>query len=136
MTGARFGLRTAAMLVLAWVWIGLGAGAFLEVPTPQPGAFHLLLSSDVRGGAWIATALIAIATAWSRRGSPVGLAALFLMPGLYLASYSLSWVLYVLPGGSAGYPNGWYPAYLFLGLAAFVMIIAFIPARPARQARR
>lgn len=70
-----------------------------------------------------------VATCWSRRLSPFGLAGLFLLPGLYLASYALSWVLWLVPGGNPGYENGWYSAYLYLGLTAFVVIAAFIPSR-------
>lgn len=134
-SGKRFGLRSASMWVCAYIWIGLGIGAFQEVPVVRPGAFHLAISSDVRGWLWVATAAVALGTALSRRMSPVGLGVLFLMPGLTTVSYAASWVLFKIPGGSPGFANGWYSSYLYLGLMAWVVITALIPSRPAADPR-
>lgn len=118
------------MWVCAYIWIGLGIGAFREVPAVRPGVFHLAISSDVRGWFWLSTAIVAVVTGLSRRGSPIGLGLLFLMPALTVASYTSSWVRYEIPGGSPGYANGWYSSYLYLGLMAWVVITALIPSRP------
>lgn len=131
----RFGLRTASMWVCAYIWIGLGIGAFQEVPVVRPGVFHLTVDAQIRGWLWLATALVAVATSLSRRLSSLGLALLFVMPGLTAVSYASAWVLFKVPGGSPGYPNGWYSSYLYLGLMAWVIITACIPSRPAAEPR-
>jgi hypothetical protein len=120
------------MLLCAYIWILLGIGAWLEKTTYIPGAFHLLLSGQVRAVLWVIPALIAIVFAWSREKSVFGLVPLVVMPSISMASYLWAWIL-TLPimnavtEHSVGSDYGWYFSSFYFAFLSMVGLVAVIP---------
>lgn len=126
---SRFSLRTFGMLLCVYIWIGIGVGQLFDVPTIRPGVFHLLIPGAVRAALWWVPAMVGLACAWSHRASPIALGVLWVPPALVLVSYGIGWAMSAVPGGSPGYANGWYSAYLYLGLVGLVVFTALVPSR-------
>lgn len=126
---SRFSRRTLGMLFCVYIWFLIGYGALHEVPVPRPGVFHLLLSPVLRALLWWIPAGIALACAWSHRASSTALGILWFPPAFTLVSYAVGWVMWRVPGGNPGYPNGWYSAALYLGVVGMVIVTALLPAR-------
>lgn len=129
----RFSLRTFGMLLCAYIWVGVGVGQMLELPTLRPGVFHLLIPGIIRASAWWLTAFVALCCAWSDRASSIALGLLWVPPAFSLVSYASGWIMAQVPGGNPGYPNGWYSAYLFLGLVGLVIFAALVPSKAKEQ---
>ena len=134
------------MLSAAYIWVLVGVGTFHDISPVHPGVFHLVLPASVRGWMWIGTAAVALITAllpaatsrtrrwWGLDLTPLGIGALVCMPLLRCASYASGWAMSLLPGGSPGYPDGWYASALYLGLIFWVLLTASIPSMPAWRA--
>lgn len=121
----RLGVRGSAMLLCAFIWSLIGAGAWFGIPPYRPGTLHApnWLSCSV----WLLSAGVAVVTAYSRRKSPIGLAALVALPTFRTASYVWSWATYLW--GGQGYEFGWLSAAFYVALVWLVYIAAMIPSQ-------
>lgn len=127
---ASFSLRTFGMLLCIYIWVWLGVGNLLDAPAVRPDVIYLLAPPWMRAGVWLLAALVALITAWSRRGSIVGLLLLSIPPVAVIASYSYSMFIHLIPGGSEGYPQAYYLAAIYLALPGLVVMTALMPSAP------
>lgn len=122
------------MLGCAYIWIWLGFGNYQDAPVQRPDVIYLLLSPDTRALMWIIPAIIAGCTAFSRRGSLLGLAALAIPPAIVVASFGYAWALYLIPGGAEGFKTAYYSAAIFGSTLGMVIYVAF--QKPAAKKPR
>jgi hypothetical protein len=122
------GYRGSVLLVWGVIWFLIGVGKFASPPT---GADLILLTGHipppVRAGMWCATGLTAMVCAFRTRasGDAAGWIALYIMPALLAAAYSISFLDSL--DGSGGLILGWLGAAVYVALAAIVAICAGWP---------
>lgn len=122
------GKRAVGMIGCAWIWIWLGIGNFQDVQTTRPDVVYLEWPPQVRAAMWIIPAVIAAATAPSRRVSYVGLGLLTVPILAVFASYAFSMVVYLLPGGGQGYQYAYFSAALYGAMLGMITYVAYQPS--------
>lgn len=129
---AHVGRRGMVLAIIGMIWALYGLSLILgDVSTTSQAAmtvWHLGIDPDVRGGAWLATGILALYTAASKpRTDTPGFLALTVAPMVYAFSYLTAWVTWVLPVADPGYSQG-----LFSGLswAAVITLIATVASWP------
>lgn len=118
------------MVACSYIWILLGVGQVKQVPQQRPNVVHLMLDPEIRGALWLLPAVIAVALCLSRRYSWFGVTALFVPAVVSMASYAESWAAFKLPGGSAGYSDGWYQSAIYLGACLIPVLAALFNTPP------
>lgn len=121
------GRRGAALAFLGVLWICTGLSTWL-VP---PSSSYLLLSDGeiLRGGAWVATGIVALLHAPRRQGhDALGFLALYLMPAYRVIAYGLGFLDWVAHGvGGPGDPRGLVGVLAWLVVLVFVVLVAGWP---------
>lgn len=121
--------RTFGILLCVYIWALVGFGALGDVPAPRPGVFHLLAPGWAGSLLWWIPAAVGLCCAWSHRASSAAIGILWFPPALVTVSYTIGWILYRLPGGNPGYPNGWYSAALYLAAVGVGVLTAMLPSK-------
>ena len=142
---SRVGWQGALVFALGWVWAGYGFVALRGVALEPPAAPHTALPSWLQclawlaGLAWLASAALAVASAWAPGWRAMAVGALWIMPTVHAASFSVllvgAWLPIpdVFPGeeptnrGQAAYALCQMVPLLLLVLAAMKL-----PAEPRR----
>lgn len=145
----RLGHRGLALLLLGLIWFVFGWGLFLEPEVPAPGAFHQMIPLPIRAAMWITAGSVAMAVGIKGRGGDDswGHIALWVMPAERLLSYGGAWVLWLISAHTPveddlGYPNGWYPALVWLFVVVILRLVAAwpnpndVPSPPAVEAAK
>ena len=122
----RLGVRGFGMVLIGTAWTLIGVGVLHGLNPTPPDAPHLVIPAPVRGTVWIAPGVLAFALCASRRRDTIALTVAVVMPLVHVVSYTWAWVVYLAPGGQAGYSAGWYNGAFHLALVALVVLVASI----------
>ena len=118
--GRALGRRGAILLCYGVVWAIIGYGQ-ITAPAPDLRGLRLLLQTmplDVWGWLWVASGVIAIASAWLPQGRDwPGFLALPLMVLPWMVSYLLAWII-------GDFPRGWVATVVWGAIAAPVLVVA------------
>jgi len=116
----QLGRRGAILLCYGVVWSIIGYGQ-ITAPQPDLRGLRLLLQTMplyVWGWLWVASGLIAIASAFLPQGKDwVGFLALPLIVLPWTVSYLLAWIV-------GDFPRGWLAAVVWGAIAAPVLVVA------------
>lgn len=125
----RLGRRGAMLTLMGVTYILLGLGVLVRPPTFIEWNFLSSVPAWLRGGAWIASGLVACGYAWRRMpaksrawtaGDGIGWSALYVLPFFRVASYSGAWIGYLISGH--GYAGAWYVALLHVPFLLITLI--------------
>ncbi|WP_122262247.1 hypothetical protein [Ornithinimicrobium cerasi] len=129
----RLGRRGGMLLLMAGLWAYVGTGIVIGPVVEVPGLIHTQWPTWVRVGEWYVAAVFGIVHAWRLRDTAAW--ALLLLPPLIRAvSFLWGWVVWLVPGGEAGYPRGLWAAVLYLFMCGTVLLCAGWPDHPPRPA--
>lgn len=134
----RYGWRGLWLMLLGCIWILFGVGVLLEPIAPRSWVIYEHLPPVVQAAGWWATGSVAI---WQGMRGPArddswGHLALYLMPAVRLASFLMSWVVYVVSETLhqigvvdvvIGYRTGWFAALIWVLVAAMLRLAAAWP---------
>ena len=127
--GRALGRRGAILLCYGVVWAIIGYGQ-ITAPAPDLRGLRLLLQTmplDVWGWIWVASGLIAIASAWLPQGKDwPGFLALPLMVLPWMTSYLIAWII-------GDFPRGWVATVVWGAIAAPVLVVAGWGEPPRRK---
>lgn len=135
----RFGYRGSALIVLGVTWTLFGISVLIQPATEaRPFVLHEMLPLPLRAGLWIAAGLVGIAIGLrgAHHDDTVGMVALMLMPLERCASFTVSWLAYVITLGAdtlhpsidvQGWSHGWYGAAIWLLIVTLVRLVAGWP---------
>ncbi len=152
----RVGLRGEVTLLCVYIWL-LMAVALLISGGEMGGSVMHRVPEYARAVGWAGTALYSLfvvltAARWKPTGfhtrtfsedmfatfvavtnhkswSASGVAVLLIMPCARITSHVWDFIMWIIPGGPAGNSMGWYPASIYLALAALVVIAARLEPR-------
>lgn len=134
----RYGWRGLWLMLLGSIWIVFGVGVFLEPIAPRSWVLYEHLPPVVQATGWWVSGVVAIweGTRGSNRDDSRGHVALQLMPAVRLASFLMSWLVYLgslaaVETGSVdvviGYKQGWFAALIWVLVAAMLWLASAWP---------
>lgn len=129
----RYGHRGAWLIILGAVWMLFGVGVLLDAPEARPWVLYEYLPVWAQAVGWWVTGGVAVwqglhGPAAPGRPDVVGHVALYLMPGVRLVSFALSFSVWVGSSIAAaahviddpfGFREGWYAAAVW----AFIVVM-------------
>lgn len=136
-TVQRLGPRAFAIVLCAFMWCQIGIGTLQGYSGKPADAPHLLVDGNIRGAAWILTAVLALILALRKNSDAhrTAIVLLTIMPTVRLVSYFISWVLsldivgdvFAETQGLQGSPSALYGTAIWQSMLVLLMFVMFLP---------